>query len=166
MTSTAQIRVVVNLDVEPDRAESVATRFADALCTALGTGVSTSVGPVLRGLPAALPGAPALRIWTRRRIVEAAGVPVELTRLEYDLLLYFCEHPHVVHTRADLMENVWGLPGHPSSRTVDVHIRRLRTKIGADIPLLTTVRGVGYRVDNTDLYQIEDVDDFDVARAG
>lgn len=87
MTSTAQIRVVVNLDVEPDRAESVATRCAGALCTALG-------------------------------------------------------------------------------RTVDVHGRRLRTKIGVCIPLLTTVRGVGYCVDNSNLYLLSDVVDFDVARAG
>lgn len=154
--ATAQVRVVVNLDVDAEKVHTVADRLADALCTALDGQVATSVSPVLRTLPTLPPDVAPLRIWTRRRVVELHGTPLELTRLEYDLLLFFCTHPHVVHTRTDLMTQVWGLPGHPSSRTVDVHVRRLRTKLGAGVPLLTTVRGVGYRVDDTGIFDLEE----------
>ena len=69
-----------------------------------------------------------------------------LSRLEYDLLLFLAERPRRAFTRAQLLESVWGY-SHASGRTIDVHVRRLRAKLGAAGPLLTTIRGIGYRLD-------------------
>jgi two-component system, OmpR family, response regulator MtrA len=72
------------------------------------------------------------------------GQLLDLSRLEYDLLLFFAEHPRQVFTRAQLLSRVWGHV-HTGVRTVDVHISRLRTKLD-DPELITTVYGVGYRL--------------------
>jgi transcriptional regulator len=72
------------------------------------------------------------------------GRLLDLSRLEYDLLLFFAEHPRQVFTRAQLLSRVWGHV-HTGVRTVDVHISRLRTKLD-DPELITTVYGVGYRL--------------------
>jgi two-component system response regulator MtrA len=72
------------------------------------------------------------------------GRLLDLSRLEYDLLLFFAEHPRQVFTRAQLLARVWGHV-HAGARTVDVHISRLRTKLD-DPELITTVYGVGYRL--------------------
>jgi DNA-binding response OmpR family regulator len=71
-----------------------------------------------------------------------------LTRLEFDLLLYLVRRPRRVLSRRTLMAEVWGVEEPMNSRTVDVHIRRLRDKLGpAQHGLISTVRGVGYRCD-------------------
>lgn len=75
------------------------------------------------------------------------GLPIPLTRLEFDLLLHLVERPRLVLRRGTLMADVWGVDEPMNSRTVDVHIRRLRDELGADRPRITTVRGVGYRFD-------------------
>ncbi|GHJ54925.1 hypothetical protein Nm8I071_42320 [Nonomuraea sp. TT08I-71] len=102
--------------------------------------------------PAAPPTPPAgaekpgtVRILTGTRRVRHDGVEVTLTRIEYDLLLFLAEHPRRVFTRRQLLANVWGYE-HAVARTVDVHVRRLRAKLGVDTPLVTTVYGVGYRL--------------------
>lgn len=79
------------------------------------------------------------------RMVTRDGVDVPLSRLEYDLLVFLVEHPRRVYTRSQLLSHVWG-ERYTSTRTVDVHVRRLRAKLGEDIPLIATVRGVGYRL--------------------
>jgi DNA-binding response OmpR family regulator len=68
---------------------------------------------------------------------------VDLTRVEFDLLSFLAENPRRVFTRPQLLKNVWGYE-HTGERTVDVHIRRLRSKLGDTI--VTTVRSVGYRL--------------------
>jgi DNA-binding response OmpR family regulator len=88
-----------------------------------------------------------LRIVPYSRTVLRRGRVVPLTRLEFDLLLYLAERPRRVLPRATLMSEVWDIHEPLNSRTVDVHIRRLRDKLGADGPPITTVRGVGYRFD-------------------
>ncbi|MFD4253492.1 winged helix-turn-helix domain-containing protein [Amycolatopsis thermoflava] len=88
---------------------------------------------------------PALRIDTTSRRVRSHGAEVELTRLEYELLLFLARHPGRVFDRAALTEHVWRLPGPSRGRTIDVHVRKLRSKI--DRFSITTVRGVGYRFD-------------------
>lgn len=88
-----------------------------------------------------------LRIVPYSRTVLRDDVPIPLTRLEFDLLLYLTQRPRRVLPRRTLMAEVWGIDEPMNSRTVDVHIRRLRDKLGADRPLITTVRGVGYRFD-------------------
>ncbi|GGR75332.1 hypothetical protein GCM10010169_19230 [Micromonospora fulviviridis] len=95
--------------------------------------------------PAAAEEPGTVRILTGTRRVRHDGVEVPLTRIEYDLLLFLAEHPRRVFTRRQLLANVWGYE-HAVARTVDVHVRRLRAKLGVDTPLVTTVYGVGYRL--------------------
>jgi two-component system OmpR family response regulator len=73
------------------------------------------------------------------------GQQLPLTRLEFDLLLFLAERPRRVFTRAQLLAGVWGYE-HTGERTVDVHVRRLRLKLGPALPIITTVYGVGYRL--------------------
>ncbi|MFJ6198970.1 winged helix-turn-helix domain-containing protein [Micromonospora sp. NPDC092111] len=88
---------------------------------------------------------PALHILASSRSVLRDGEPLPLTRLEFDLLLHLVAHPRRVFTRLQLLNAVWGYE-HAGVRTVDVHVRRLRGKVGVDVPLVTTVYGVGYRL--------------------
>ncbi|HEY8533453.1 MAG TPA: winged helix-turn-helix domain-containing protein [Micromonospora sp.] len=88
---------------------------------------------------------PGLHILAASRSVLLDGKPLPLTRLEFDLLLHFVQNPRRVFTRLQLLTAVWGYE-HTGVRTVDVHIRRLRVKVGERIPLITTVYGVGYRL--------------------
>ncbi|MEU3456978.1 winged helix-turn-helix domain-containing protein [Micromonospora sp. NPDC006766] len=91
------------------------------------------------------PAIPALHILAASRSVLRDGEPLPLTRLEFDLLLHLVAHPRRVFTRLQLLNAVWGYE-HAGVRTVDVHVRRLRGKVGVDVPLVTTVYGVGYRL--------------------
>ena len=77
------------------------------------------------------------------------GERVELTYKEYELLRLFLSHPGTAFTRAKLMELVWGMDYCGESRTVDMHIRTLRQKLGKAGAHITTVRGVGYRWEET-----------------
>jgi two-component system alkaline phosphatase synthesis response regulator PhoP len=71
---------------------------------------------------------------------------IELTTMEFDLLWALAEHPGKVLSRERLLERVWGYDYYGGSRTVDVHVRRLRAKIGEErAGWITTVRSVGYR---------------------
>ncbi|MFB3879993.1 MAG: winged helix-turn-helix domain-containing protein [Armatimonadota bacterium] len=72
--------------------------------------------------------------------------PVELTLKEYQLLLFLMRNAGRVFTREQLLDHVWGQDYYGGTRTVDVHIRRLREKTEAAGELFETVRGVGYRV--------------------
>ena len=85
------------------------------------------------------------------REVFLDGKPIEnLTPKEFDLLSYFVQRPKQVFTREQLLENVWGYQFYGDERTVDVHIKRLRNKIGTETqPFLHTVWGVGYKFDET-----------------
>jgi hypothetical protein len=100
--------------------------------------------PLPGGGPA-LAGDGTLRILAASRTVLLGGEPLRLTRLEFDLLLFLAENPRRVFSRLQLLTGVWGYE-HAGARTVDVHIRRLRSKIGMHVPLVTTVYGVGYRL--------------------
>lgn len=91
------------------------------------------------------PTIPTLHILAASRSVLRDGEPLPLTRLEFDLLLHLVAHPRRVFTRLQLLNAVWGYE-HAGVRTVDVHVRRLRGKVGVDVPLVTTVYGVGYRL--------------------
>ncbi|BCJ40418.1 hypothetical protein GCM10010168_32780 [Actinoplanes ianthinogenes] len=95
--------------------------------------------------PEPVPTGPEVRLLTGSRQVLLDGEPVPLTRLEFDLLLYLAERPRRVFSRAQLLAGVWGYE-RAGERTVDVHVRRLRLKLGASVPAVTTVYGVGYRL--------------------
>jgi len=75
-----------------------------------------------------------------------AGKPVDLTYMEYELLRFLVEHPNRVWSREQILSKVWGYDYFGGSRTVDVHVRRLRAKLGEERSTwITTVRSVGYR---------------------
>lgn len=82
-----------------------------------------------------------------RHAVEVDGSPVTLTLKEYDLLRLFMENPGLVFTRDRLLSAVWGADYYGETRTVDVHIGTLRTKLGSAGDILQTVRGVGYKLE-------------------
>jgi DNA-binding response OmpR family regulator len=73
------------------------------------------------------------------------GRPLDLTFMEYELLKFLASHPGKVFTRETLLSRVWGYDYYGGARTVDVHIRRLRSKLGEEhANLIQTVRSVGY----------------------
>ena len=78
--------------------------------------------------------------------VTAGGRALDLTFKEFELLRYLALHPGRVSTRPALLREVWGYDFYGGTRTVDVHVRRLRAKLGPEHEhLIETVRGVGYR---------------------
>jgi DNA-binding response OmpR family regulator len=79
-----------------------------------------------------------------------SGKPLDLTYMEYELLKFFATHPAKVFTREQLLSRVWGYEYYGGARTVDVHVRRLRAKLGEEhANLIQTVRSVGYRFGQT-----------------
>lgn len=77
--------------------------------------------------------------------VTVSGKPIDLTYLEYALLAYLVQHPDHTFSRDVLLQNVWGFDYYCGSRTVDVHVRRIRAKLGPGLAEhIGTVRGVGY----------------------
>jgi DNA-binding response OmpR family regulator len=78
--------------------------------------------------------------------VRLRGKLLDLTYKEFELLKYLAQHPGRVFTRSQLLQEVWGYDYFGGTRTVDVHVRRLRAKLGTDYEVLIgTVRNVGYR---------------------
>lgn len=74
------------------------------------------------------------------------GRALDLTYKEFELLKYFAQHPGRVFTRSQLLQEIWGYDYFGGTRTVDVHIRRLRSKLGPEFEaIIGTVRNVGYR---------------------
>jgi DNA-binding response OmpR family regulator len=89
-------------------------------------------------------GGLALNLETYQASIE--GRPLDLTYMEYELLKFLTQNPGKVFTREILLSRVWGYDYYGGARTVDVHIRRLRAKLGEEhANLIQTVRSVGYR---------------------
>jgi len=79
-------------------------------------------------------------------MARLSGRPLDLTFKEFELLKYLVQHPGRVFTREQLLQEVWGYDYFGGTRTVDVHVRRLRAKLGPENEaLIGTVRNVGYR---------------------
>ncbi len=90
----------------------------------------------------------ALNVETYQAVM--AGKPLDLTYMEYELLKFLASHPGKVFTRETLLSRVWGYEYYGGARTVDVHVRRLRAKLGEEhANLIQTVRSVGYRFGQT-----------------
>ena len=88
------------------------------------------------------------------------GKALDLTFKEFELLKYLAQHPGRVFSRAQLLQEIWGYDYFGGTRTVDVHVRRLRAKLGAEHEaLIGTVRNVGYKLD-------QQVADAALARSG
>ena len=101
------------------------------------------------GAPASASGAPAsggIQLDPERRTALIDGEPLELTYLEFELLAHLIANPHRVHSRDHLVTAVWGYGHIGDGRTVDVHVARLRRKLGARHRAgIVTVRRVGYK---------------------
>ena len=88
----------------------------------------------------------ALALDTETYRVTVAGRPLDLTFKEFELLRFLAQQPGRVFTRPTLLREVWGYDFYGGTRTVDVHVRRLRAKLGPEYEhLVETVRSVGYR---------------------
>jgi two-component system alkaline phosphatase synthesis response regulator PhoP len=106
----------------------------------------TAAPPVIAEVPLAAGG---LRLDPGRHEVMRGGRPVVLSAMEFRLLEFLLRHRGRVHTRAQLLDHVWGHDRFVEPRTVDVHVRRLREKVEDDPAhptLILTVRGLGYRL--------------------
>jgi DNA-binding response OmpR family regulator len=77
--------------------------------------------------------------------VQIGGEPVDFAYMEYELLKFLVTHPGRVFSREALLNAVWGYDYYGGARTVDVHVRRVRAKLGSEHGRIRTVRGVGYR---------------------
>lgn len=154
-SQAAEVTVVVRVNTNNDQAPLVAARVVDAVRTAVdfpGATLTVSV-PGPRSPQPHLDG---LHIQVGARTVLSGGEAVQLTRMEFDLLLHMARRLGHVHRRNDLLSQLWGLPTGVETRTLDVHVRRLRRKLGPAAEVITTVRGVGYRIDGADRVTIED----------
>lgn len=87
-----------------------------------------------------------LEVNTLEHKVSVDGEEVMLTLKEYELLKKFLQHPGIVFSRDKLLNDIWGYEFSGETRTVDVHIRTLRQKLGSAGDLVETIRGVGYRM--------------------
>lgn len=85
----------------------------------------------------------------KRHQVMVDGEEVFLAKKEFDLLRYLMENQGIVLTRDKMLESIWGYDFDGETRTVDVHVRTLRQKLGEGGTLIETVRGVGYRIGGT-----------------
>lgn len=86
-----------------------------------------------------------IRIDRERYLVEKAGIVIELPRKEFELLYLLASKPGKVFTRDEILDRIWGNEVIVGDRTIDVHIRKLREKLGED--LIKTVKGIGYKLD-------------------
>jgi len=77
--------------------------------------------------------------------VHQNGVKLVLPKKEFELLYFLAQQPNIVFNRDELLKNIWGTDVYVVPRTVDVHIRKIREKIGDDI--IKTIKGIGYKVD-------------------
>ncbi|WP_033284208.1 winged helix-turn-helix domain-containing protein [Streptomyces sp. NRRL F-525] len=106
--------------------------------------LARTADPVPPSLPAE--AEPLVRIDTVQRTAQLNGAELDLTYLEFELLAHLVAHPNRVHTRDQLVTTVWGYGHVGDGRTVDVHIARLRRKLGVEHrKAIQTVRRVGYK---------------------
>ncbi len=147
-TQTVTVTVQVTITGEDALAEAVAlAERLRPLAASVVARPAEEVGPAAEVGP---PASAALRIHPSRHLAELDGVPLVLTRREYGLLLFLAEPPGRVYTRPQLLRAVWEQEVVSGVRTVDVHVRRIRAKLGDAGPTIGTVHGVGYRLDRPD----------------
>ncbi|MEU4932610.1 winged helix-turn-helix domain-containing protein [Streptomyces yokosukanensis] len=120
----------------PDQPEAAPDAIA-ATVTGTAAGTPAGIGTNTERL---------VRIDSARRTASVDGRELDLTYLEFELLAHLVAHPHRVHTRDQLVTTVWGYGHVGDGRTVDVHVARLRRKLGAEHRrTIQTVRRVGYK---------------------
>lgn len=156
------LQVVLVLDVPGGH--EVTAAYAARLADEFGTTISRSMPGVharralvtaqdesATAVPVTEPGRAGLTVELADRQISMDGRHVRLAYREFELLAYLARRPHRTVSRDTLLQNVWKVRatgrGALSDRTVDTHVRRLRTKLGEHAHILTTVRGQGYRFD-------------------
>ena len=122
-----------------DRVFAALRELVDAAGSTVSVSLDTQAGGSV--VP---PAEGSIRLDPRARTAARFGRLLELSRLEFDLLLFLAQHPRQVFSRSQLLTQVWGHT-HTTNRTVDVHVSRLRTKLD-DAEVVTTVYGLGYRL--------------------
>jgi hypothetical protein len=149
--------VTVSITIRGDDAISAIGPLVAAVQSMHGVDVSIETADPVDGggtapLAVARPGDPFAPLHIRVDEYSAVldGIELNLTRREFDLLRFLAEHPRRVFSRSQLLQAVWGYDFSGGGRTVDVHIRRLRQKLGSRGPSISTVRGVGYRLDESE----------------
>ena len=83
----------------------------------------------------------------QRHTVSVNEIPVELTFKEYELLKLLIAHPGIVFSRQQILEKIWGIGFDMDTRTVDMHVKTLRQKLGGQAFVIQTVRNVGYKAE-------------------
>ena len=138
---------------EPDKVEGLDSGADDYIAKPFGTmELISRIKAVLRRSERQMQESPAhstaggITMIPANHEVYANGVPVALTLKEYDLLNVLLENKGQVFSRDTLLKMVWGYDFSGESRTVDVHIRTLRSKLGECGDMIETVRGVGYKI--------------------
>lgn len=149
-SSAAPLAVTISLATADGTLSGPALRVLDALQALAELQLAAANTPQAATPPRETDSAPAFSLHTASRQVFHEGRALHLTRREYELLAFLCDHPRQVFSRAQLLRLVWGYHSVGGERTVDVHILRVRAKLGADGPTIVTVRGIGYRLDNAD----------------
>jgi DNA-binding response OmpR family regulator len=157
------VTVTVQVTLDGVDAFASAARFAEHLriLAASGAAEGTRIAAVSTTLVVGEPaeerppaaGAPPrearpVRLFPARRDLYVDDRLVGTTRLEFDLLLALASQPGRVFTRSQLLRTVWGHTVVCGQRTVDVHVRRVRAKLGEYRDAIGTVRGIGYRLDD------------------
>jgi DNA-binding response OmpR family regulator len=89
----------------------------------------------------------AVTVDVARRVTTAGGREVDLTPKEFDLLAFLIRNRGIVFSRERLLDRVWGYERPVDTRTVDSHVRSLRAKLGDDVDVVKTIRGVGYKAE-------------------
>jgi hypothetical protein len=145
-------------EVSPELDPGRVARAVEELLHALAPGVAdriqvevslppASLTPILAAVTSAPSEPTGLTIDLDSRTLWVDGVPVELTRREFELLAYLQRRRGVALSRRELMDVVWESSYVEGDRTIDVHVRRLRMKLGPHADRITTLRGYGYRLD-------------------
>jgi DNA-binding response OmpR family regulator len=155
-TAPEAVSVAVEVTVTGPDAIAVAAGIADRLrllARSLGeqsssTEVAVTAALVFTGdgrpRPTPVPAHASVQIVPAERTVRLDGEDIAFTRREFDLLAHLARNPGRVYTRAQLLQAVWGHAYISGERTVDVHVRRIRARLGGHESLVATVRGVGY----------------------
>lgn len=131
----------MQLPAQP-RSDFVVAGASEAECVAR---IQTLLWPASGAAPAEVITVDGMTINLATYQVQVAGDPIDFTYLEYALLAFLVTHPGRTYGRDELLRRVWGFEYYVSSRTVDVHVRRVRAKLGPELAQhLETVRGVGY----------------------
>lgn len=150
---TAELPVIMltALDSEADKVEGLDGGADDYIAKPFGTMelISRIKALLRRSGSSEKLTAGELTIYPVKHEVFAAGEPVSLTLKEYDMLLYLIRHKGTVISRDELLKKIWGYDFSGESRTVDVHIRTLRSKLGECGDVIQTIRGVGYKAGDT-----------------